>query len=375
MNLTFKENSEALTLGVELEFQVLDQATHQLTPRASEIIEKFENDKLNHEMFQSTLEVITGVCRSVHDVDRDLKTSIDQVRTVLPELGLKLAATGTHPMADYRERLITDTKRYHELIDRNQWLIRRMAVYGMHIHFGVKSGDDCVRFGNFFLHFAPHLIALSASSPFWQKMDTGLVSCRPTMYESLPTAGMPYLVKNWKEFENLIKFLKRSDAIQSLKDLWWDIRPSPAWGTIELRICDGPATHQEMLGIVAFTHALAHWFTDHHDEWEKSHTPMKRWIFRENKWRAIRYGLDASIIIDRVGRTNSLKNDIENWMKRLEPYIQKLNYQQYLEIIPQLLEKGNSAQRQRSVMDRTQDGMEVVRFNMKEFEKGAPIWN
>jgi carboxylate-amine ligase, YbdK family len=184
-----------LTLGVELEFQVLDKNTLQLAPRAHEIIDRVNDKKITHEFFQSTLEVITGICKNVQEVSDDFIQSLDKVHKAANELGLELASTGTHPQADYRDRLITDSPRYGELIDRNQWLIRRMAVYGMHIHFGMRTGDECIRYNNFFLHFVPHLIALSASSPFWQKMDTGLVSCRPTTYESLPTAGMPYIVK------------------------------------------------------------------------------------------------------------------------------------------------------------------------------------
>lgn len=372
MSLPFKENDRPLTLGVELELQVLDKETLLLTPRAKEIISAANNPKLTHEMFQSTLEVVSGVCQNVQEVDRDLSASLDEVKQICPSLGLTLASTGTHPMADYRDRLITDKERYHELIDRNQWLIRRMAVYGMHIHLGMKSGDDCIRFSNFFLSFTPHLIALSASSPFWQKMDTGLVACRPTMYESLPTAGMPYMVKKWSDFERLIRFLKRSDAIQSLKDLWWDIRPSPSIGTLELRICDEPATHQEMLAIVSFVHALAHWFQDHQDEWAKNHTPIKRWILRENKWRSIRYGLDASVIVSGSGKTRKLREDIDRWLAVLQPYIHQLHYETYTNSLKDILVKGNSASRQKKTVENAVVSLDVVSRNVSEFLSGKP---
>ncbi len=375
MNVAFKENKNALTLGVELEFQVLDQSSLQLTPRASEILNAIDSKRLTHEFFQSTLEVVTGVCKDVHEADKDLRESIGKVKDMASRLGLCFASTGTHPQADYRERLVTDSPRYGELIDRNQWLIRRMAVYGMHVHIGMRSGDECIRYNNFFLHFVPHLIALSASSPYWQKMDTGLASCRPTMYEALPTAGMPYIVKNWKEFEKLIQFLTRADAIRSLKDLWWDLRPSPSWGTLELRICDGPATHKEMLGLVAFIHCLAHWFHDHQEEWSKIHAPIRRWIFRENKWRAIRYGLDASVIVSRTGKTRTLRKDFGIWMKELAPYAERLGYQNYLSIISDVLKNGNSAQRQRKKFNEAGDLLDVARHNVKEFAHGEPLWN
>lgn len=375
MKIEFKNNEQGLTLGAELEFQVLDQSTGQLTPRASEIMEHLKSKKLIHEFFQSTLEVITGVCHCVNEIDKDFSDSIEQVKKTSQILGLQLASTGTHPLADYRDRIVTDKARYKDLVDRNQWLVLRRAVYGMHIHLGMKTGDECIAFNNFFLHFVPHLIALSASSPFWQKYDTGLAACRLTMYEAMPTAGIPYLVKDWKEFQKLVKFLMRSDSIRSMKDLWWDIRPSPAIGTLELRMCDVPSTYLETLSIIAFVHGLALWFEDHREEWMKANPSLKHWIYRENKWRAIRYGLDATIIKTRTGFTKSLREDIGEWMEKLDPYFNAMGYRQHIPLLNKILEMGNSAQRQRRVYEQSHDLLEVVRFNIREFENGEPIWS
>lgn len=372
--LDFVSSPQALTLGVELEFQVLDAQTLLLTPRASEIIDSSNNDKLKHEFFQSSLEVITGVCTNIQEADADLTQSIGIIKNRGQELQLRFASTGTHPQGDYRERLITPSPRYHQLTDRNQWLIRRMAVYGMHMHLGMPSGDACIAYNNFFLHFVPHLIALTASSPFWQSMNTGLAASRPTTYEALPTAGMPYIVKNWKEFQKLLQFLQRSHAIESIRDLWWDIRPSPQLGTLELRMCDVPATRREALGVAAFIHALAYWFADHQQEWEKVHAPVKRWIFRENKWRAIRYGLHADIVVSRQGNTRSLKDDINQWLERLQPYINKLSYAHYTDIIYTLLEKGGSSQRQVNLFNASQDLTAVIKNNVQEWETDRPQW-
>jgi glutamate---cysteine ligase / carboxylate-amine ligase len=374
VNLPFYSSKQELSMGIELELQVLDQKNLLLTPRAAEIIELIKDDAFKQEFFQSTVEIITGVCSDVHAAEIDLKRSLQKARYATSQLGLTLASTGTHPLADYRDRLVTPSPRYHELIDRNQWLIRRMAVYGMHIHLGMRSGEDCIRFNYFFMHVLPHILSLSGSSPFWQGMYTGLSSCRPTTYEALPTAGMPYLVKNWNEFQKLYHFLLRSKAIQSMKDLWWDIRPSPQIGTLELRFCDEPATLKEVLGIAAFVHALAHWFRDHQEEWTKSNTPLKRWIFRENKWRAMRYGLQAEIVTSKNGKTTLLRKDIKNWLRAVEPYIKQLNYTQYISVIESILEKGNSSDRQHRIFEKTSDLMEVVKLNVSEFENEMPNW-
>ncbi|MGC3946319.1 MAG: glutamate-cysteine ligase family protein [Chryseolinea sp.] len=217
-------------------------------------------------------------------------------------------------------------------------------------------------------------MGLSASSPFWQGKDTGLCACRPTTYEALPTAGMPYLVKNWKEFQQLYQFLLRSNSIQGMKDLWWDIRPSPHYGTLELRFCDQPATLDEMNAIAAFVHLLAMWFRDHELEWNSKHASVKKWIIRENKWRTLRYGLDAEIVITSTGKTKSLRKDILEWLDRLSPYVTKAKYERFVDTIREVCFKGNSAQRQRAVFSKTNDVGQVIAHNVLEFRNGHPDW-
>ncbi|MFO1243352.1 MAG: glutamate-cysteine ligase family protein [Rickettsiales bacterium] len=141
-------------------------------------------------VYLSTVEINTGICKNVQDVERDIQQTLSALQPIGDEMNIQFSTTGAHPFAKYSDCIISPTKRYMELIDRNQWLTRRMTVYGLHVHIGMASGDDCIRFNNFFMYFLPHLLALSASSPFWQGVDTGLASCRPTTYEALPTAGL-----------------------------------------------------------------------------------------------------------------------------------------------------------------------------------------
>ncbi len=372
--LEFKSDGTSLSLGVEIELQVLDSKSLLLTPRAREILERAQDDKLDHEFFQSTIEVKTGICTSAYQAASDLRDSITKVSAVAKELNLSLGSTGTHPLADYRERLITPSPRYEQLTDRNQWIIRRMAVYGMHVHVGMRDGDTCIRNNYFFMHMVPHIMALSASSPFWQGKDTGLSACRPTTYEALPTAGMPYMVKDWEGFQKLYRFLVKSRSIESMKDLWWDLRPSPHYGTLELRFCDQPATLFEIEAIVAFIHLLAHWFMDHESEWTTSHAPLKQWIIRENKWRTLRYGLDADIVITKTGKTKSLRKDILDWTDLLATYATQLNYKDQISMIREIVLKGNSSQRQQRVFRNTNDLDAIIRHNVREFENGHPDW-
>lgn len=373
-SLVFKSNERILTLGVELEFQVIDGQSLLLTPRANEVVERANRQQIKPEFFQSSLEVITGVCDSVPAAQRELYALLHTVKKTAQALYLKIASTGTHPEGDYRDRLVTPSTRYHELMDRNQWIIRRMAVYGMHIHLGMRSGDAAICYQNFFLHFVPHLLALSASSPFWHSLNTGLSCARPTMYESMPTAGMPHLVKDWQGFEKMYNTLVRTGSIKSMHDLWLDLRPSPEFGTLELRMCDEPATLAEAMAITAFVHMLAHWYEDHQDEWEEKHKTLKLWLFRENKWRAIRYGLKGEMIIATNKKTVLVEDDIRFWLDRLEPYAKKLGYEAYVTALSAMLNKGNSSERQLAVFNQTNDLHEVIKHNVAEFEKGEPIW-
>ena len=370
--IEFKPNTRALTIGVELEFQVLAKSSLNLTPRANDLLTRTSVRELTKEFFQSTIELVTPICNSIHDVAHYLNSMMPVLHYEGDSLGLTFAGTGTHPLADYRDRLVTHTARYESLVSKNRWLIRRMAVYGMHVHFGMKSGEDCIRYHNFFLQLVPHMIALSASSPFWHGVNTELAACRPTMYEALPTAGIPYRIESWPEFQKLVNRLIKTDSIASLKDLWWDIRPSPLLGTIEIRACDGPASLTETLAITAFLHLAAHWFEDNQKELAATE-PLEQWIIRENKWRAIRNGLDAKIIVSNSGETRTIRDDLERWLNKLRTYYTSLNYQRYHDHLISILTLGNSSQRQKKVFQTTNSLNEVVKLNVEEFRIGKPL--
>lgn len=372
-DIVFKSNG-LLTLGVEVELQLINPQGFGLLPRAEELLAACAHiPAIKPEFYLSTIEANTAKCNDVHEIATDLKQSLDSLRSIGQEMGIAFSTTGAHPFAKYSDCIISPSDRYQELIDRNQWLTRRMTVYGLHVHIGMASGDDCIRFNNFFIHFLPHLLALSASSPFWQGTDTGLSSCRPTTYEALPTAGQPYQVRNWKDFENLYESLTLCGSIKSIKDLWWDLRPSPHYGTLEIRVCDGCATLQETLAIVSFIHSLAHWFTEH-GSWLESVSYPPQWLARENKWRAIRYGLDAELVVNVDGKVKSLRDDLEEWLEKINPYVVKLGYTQFLSGIRAIMDKGNSSHRQRACFQQTESLEGVVQLTVDEFNQGYPIW-
>ena len=366
-------SSGVLTLGVELELQLINEKNYNLSPNAEELLNATKHiDKIKQEFFLSTIEVITDKCTSVHHIADDLYQTLAGLKGVAKDMDLLFSATGSHPFAKYADWIISPDERYKEIINRHQWVTQRMSIYGLHVHLGMLSGDDCIRFNNFFMHFLPHLQALSASSPFWQGIDTGLSSCRPTAYEALPIAGQPYQFTKWQDFEDLYNALKLCGSIKSVKDLWWDLRPCPSFGTLEIRVCDATPSLSETLSIVAFIHTLAHWFADN-DSWLESSCPPS-WLARENKWRALRYGLDAELVMNAEGKTKSMREDIQEWLEKLQPYISALNYQDYFLSLQTILDLGTSSERQKRVFANTGSFKEVVKHNVNEFYSQKPIY-
>ena len=364
-----------LTLGVEIELQLINPATYNLVPRADELLMAGQHlKKLKPEFYLNTVEINTDKCGDVHSVERDLAQTMDALQRLSNSLDIQFATTGCHPFSRYADCVITPSARYAELIDRNQWLTRRMTVYGLHVHVGMASGDDCIRFSNFFLHFLPHLLALSASSPYWQGDDTGLASCRPSTYEAMPTAGQPYPVRNWRDFETLYHALKKCRAIDSLKDMWWDLRPSPNFGTLEIRVCDGPATLAEATAITAYIHLLAHWFQEN-GGWIDQVPQPSAWLMRENKWRVMRHGLSADIVVSLEGDTRPVSQHIEEWLEKLQPHAQALGYLRHVDRLREILARGSSTARQRQVFARYGTLEQVVAFNVREFNARSPLWD
>ena len=370
----FKRNPVSLTFGVEAEFQILDQHSLDLVPRAEELLSQTSVKSLSKELFKSTIELVSPVCQQISEMDKFFASSYATLQQESRPLNLCFAATGTHPFAHYSERQVTPTPRYHALLEqKSRWLLRRTAVYGTHIHLGMRSGDECIRFHNFFLRFVPHLIALSASSPYWHGLDTDLAACRPTMFESFPTGAIPYHFKTWEEYQNLVEKMLRFGSIRDLKDIWWDVRPSPEQGTLEIRICDSIASRMELLAIVAFIQMLGYWFEDHQDD-ENANLSPPLWVLRENKWRALKDGMEAFYILPDTSESCNLKDEITNWLQVLVPYYAERNALKYHEDLLSILNIGNSSSRQRKKYRETSSLEAVARMNVDEFSSGRPAF-
>jgi carboxylate-amine ligase len=318
------QSSERASLGVEWELQLIDRESRELSAGAIEILEEIrpegaeEHLKAKHELLQSTIEIITGICTTVAEAKADLAGTLAEVAVAADRRGLGLMCAGTHPFTDWQSQLISPKERYLQLVERMQWLARRMQIFGVHVHVGVRSADKAIPMVNALCQYLPHFLALSASSPYWIGADTGLASARTKVFEGMPTAGLPYQLSGWDEFETYMETLISTNAIESVREVWWDIRPHPGFGTVELRICDGLPTLDEIGAVAALSQCLVEQFDTQLDRGYTLPTPAS-WVLRENKWRAARYGLDADIVVDEKGTVRPVRQAILDLVEDLTP--------------------------------------------------------
>ena len=368
-------SSPSSSLGVEWELQLVDRETRQLTSGATEILAELspdgEHPTAKAELLQSTIEVITGVCTTVPEAMADLAGTIAQVTALAEPRGLGLMCAGSHPITDWQSQQISDNPRYVKLIEDMQWLARRMQIFGVHVHVGVRSPDKAVAIVNALSSYIPHFLALSASSPYWIGSDTGLASSRSKVFEGLPTAGLPHQLNDWAQFEQYMETLIKTGTIDSIKEVWWDVRPHPTYGTVELRICDGLPTIAEVAMVAALSQCLVDTFDREIDKGYTLPTP-RRWVVQENKWRAARYGLDASIIVGQDG-VQPVRDALRELVQDMRSTAERLGCSAELDMVEQVLEGGASYQRQRAVAAASGgDLTAVVDSLLAEFAAGKP---
>jgi carboxylate-amine ligase len=373
-------SSTRSSLGVEWELQLVSPVTRELTSGASEILGALgalspggsEHPKAKHELLESCIEVITGVCSTVSEATADLAGTIAELQPHVQAQGLAMMCAGTHPTTDWATQTISPSPRYAKLVEDMQWLARQLQIFGVHVHVGVRSPDKVIPIVNALSAYIPHFLALSASSPYWIGHDTGLASSRSKVFESLPTAGLPYQLGGWSEFESYMETLICTKTIGSIKEVWWDIRPHPTYGTVELRICDGLPSLYEV-GMVA---ALSQCLVDVLDrEIDKGYTlPMpKGWVVRENKWRAARYGLEAHIIRDDE-TTVPVREALLEMAHDLKPAGERLGCAEELARVAEVVSRGSSYLRQREVAAASGGDLHaVVDSLLAEFAAGSPL--
>lgn len=348
--------SGAPTLGVEVEYGIVDTTTGDLVEVADEILgivgaghPDGEHPKAKHELFNSSIEIITGVCETPDDAVADLKATHLELKPLLDQRGLGLESSGTHPYAVWEGMNLSPGDRYQWLVDRIGWPARRLAIHGVHFHVGVRSREKAIQFIDSMLNFLPQMLALSTSSPYWMSEDTGLASIRSKIFEIMPTSGLPPWMADWASFERFMTALINAETIKSVKEVWWDIRPHPTYGTVEIRMCDGIPSLREVRAIAALAQTLIVWMDQRVDAGQPL-PDMPSWVARENKWRAARYGLDGRVMLDTAGRTQPFRENIAEIVDMLAPVAKDLGTLDALQSVREILESGSSANRQRAVV-------------------------
>ena len=358
--------SEPYTLGVEEEYMLLDPASFDLVQHIEMVLDAIQGDELasriNAELMQSVLEIATPVCQTAGDVMRELQTLRAYVRDVARDQGLRVGSAGTHPFSLFERQRITAKDRYHALIDQLQYVARRELIFGMHIHVAVDDPDKAIQIVNGLLpHLAP-LLALSASSPFWRGEPTGLASSRQIVFSAFPRSGPPPRFRDYEDYALVVGQLERTGCIADYTHIWWDIRPHPKWGTIEVRICDAVTRLEDAVAIAAYCQALVKQLSERYDAGDEIPS-YHRILTSENKWLAARYGLDAPVMDLATG--SRIRSPIAKLVRRtlrdLEPHARELGSERELEGIAALIGRGNSAERQLRVYNANRDIVEVVR--------------
>ena len=368
--------SERTSLGVEMELEIVDRDTRELRSGASEILPLMGagrdggQPKAKHELLESTIEIITGVCSTVPEARADLATTLDEVTTHTAPRGMELLCSGTHPFSDWADQDISPNPRYSQLVEEMQWLARRLQIFGIHVHVGVRSAEKAIAIANALSTYIPHFLALSASSPYWMGRDTGLASSRSKVFEGLPTAGLPYQLSGWDEFEAFMTTLVSARSISSIREVWWDIRPHPNFGTVELRICDGIPTLAEVGAVAALSQCLVDWLNNLIDRGYTLPVP-RTWVLRENKWRAARHGVDAEIIIDEKGTLSPLRTEVSQLVEELTPVARRLECEDDL-LRALVMAERPSYMRQRDVVDRGGSLRDVVDSLITELRTDTP---
>ena len=366
-------SSRGPTLGIEWELQLIDSRTRMLRQDAREVLaalpgldESGEHPKIRYELMQSTVEVVTGICSTVSEAKQDLAATISQLQRITSGRGTMLACAGTHPVSDWRDAKMAPIQRYAELVEQLQWLARRIQTFGVHIHVGIRDRSKAIPIVNALAAYLPHFLALTASSPFWNGQDTGLASSRSIVFGGLPTSGPPQLLADWSEFEDYMDTLLRAGTIRSIKEVWWDIRPHPDFGTLEIRMCDGVPTLGEIGMVAALSQSLVQLFDSQLDRGYQLPRPQA-WVVRDNKWRATRYGLEARVITDDAGSTVPVRDQLYELVRELAPVADRLGCGPELDMVSDVLDRGASYERQRAIVAKGGDLADVVDALAAEF--------
>ncbi len=366
----------SLTIGIEEEYQIIDPQTRELRSYITEILEAGRlilREQVKPELHQSMVEIGSNVCQT----PAELRTELIRLRRTIMELaarnGLKIAAAGTHPFSAWSQQEITPLERYAGVKQDMQELAQRLLIFGTHVHIGIEDREFLIDAMNVVRYLLPHLLCLSTSSPFWMGRNTGLKSYRSIVFRNFPRSGIPRTFQSWGEFSYMLDTLVQTKSIPDGSKIWWDVRPNHSYPTIEARICDVCTRVDEAVCIAAIFQAIiAKLWKLRRDNLTFRIYPFD--LIEENKWRAVRYGLDGKLID--FGKqeefpARDLIRELIEWF--IDDVVDELGSRREVEYAYRILQEGSSADRQLATYQRTGDLKDVVDQLIQESSEGVMV--
>jgi len=340
--------AEDLTIGIEEEYQIVDPETGELTSYITEFLEKgtmLFRDQLKPEFLQSQVEVGSKVCKNIQEASEEIRRLRSMLSEIAETNNRRIIAAGTHPFSHWRDQIVTDEERYIGLYDSMKYVAKRLLIFGMHIHVGIKDRDLRIDIMNQIRYFMPHVLTLSTSSPFWRGQDTGFKSYRNIVFEDLPRTGIPERFNSALEYDQYTNTLIKSGCIDEPTKIWWDIRPHAKFPTLEFRIFDCTTKVDEVIAIAALIQALIAKLI-HLRKFNQTWRTYRRSLIEENKWRAIKDGIDGKLIDFGKEEEVPLRSLMEEMIEFIDDVIDPLGSRHEIEYIRTILNEGTSADRQ-----------------------------
>jgi len=353
---------DQFTLGIEEEFQIVDPLTRELRSHVSEFLEEGKmilGEQIKPEMIQSMIEVGTGVCKNIQEARADITRLRSIISGLAGKTGLAIVAASTHPFSHWEDQKIYDDERYAMLVQELQNVARSLLIFGLHVHVGVADLDRRVHIMNAARYFLPHVLALTTSSPFWMGHNTGLKSYRSEVFKQFPRTDIPDHFDSYSSFQRYVDLLVKTGCINDGKKIWWDLRPHPIFPTLEFRICDIPTRVDDTVAIAALFQAIVAKLTKLIEK-NLGFRLYRRMLIQENKWRAVRWGIDGKMIDFGKQKEVPTRDLILELLDFVDDVVDELDSRKEIEHIHTILDRRTSAEEQLRVFAETKDLNAVV---------------
>jgi carboxylate-amine ligase len=353
---------DQFTLGIEEEFQIVDPQTRELRSHVSEFLEEGKmilGEQIKPEMIQSMVEVGTGICKNIQEARADITRLRSIISGLAAKTGLRIVAASTHPFSRWQDQKIYDDERYELLVEELQSVARSLLIFGLHVHVGVADPERRIHIMNAARYFLPHVLALTTSSPFWMGHNTGLKSYRTEVFKKFPRTDIPDHFDSYSSFQRYVDLLVRTGCINDGRKIWWDLRPHPIFPTLEFRVCDIPTRVDDTVAIAALFQAIVAKLTKLIDQ-NLGFRLYRRMLIQENKWRAVRWGLDGKMIDFGKQKEVPTRDLVLELLDFVDDVVDDLGSRKEIEHIQTILERRTSAEEQLRVFNETKDLNAVV---------------